>query len=150
MNQDFLRKRLAALGLVLGSLVALIPVWYAYLVLQRATIYLTILATLALASCALAGIVYLIAERYEERWFVLNPEHLGRGQNLMLAIGGLILAVCSLWAAMSPDVSAFLHGGFGNDLSYALAKVIIVVGFFLFGISSGIRIKYVLRQRSKR
>ena len=97
MNRDSL-KRLAGLGLIVASLALVAIVWYAHLVLRRADIYHTIPATLFFGSGVLVGFVYMTAERYTTRWFILDPQSLRRSQKVISAIAALLFAIStSLW-----------------------------------------------------
>jgi len=92
MNRDSL-KRLAGFGLVVLSLTLVAIVWYAHLVLRRADIYHTIPATLFFGSGVLVGFLYMTAERYTARWFILDPQSLRRSQKVISAIAALIFAI---------------------------------------------------------
>ena len=120
MNRDSL-KRLAGFGLAVGSLMLVAIAWYAHLVLRRADIWHTVMATLFFASCALVGLVYMTAERYTTRWFILDPPSLRKSQLVLSAIGALIFAISALWLAIV-----------GDDLNMGL-RIVLPFWFFFFG-----------------
>ena len=92
MNRDGL-KRLAGFGLIVLSLTLVAIAWYAHLVLRRADIYHTVPATLFFGSGVLVGFLYMTAERYTTRWFMLDPQSLRRSQKVISAIAALIFAI---------------------------------------------------------
>ena len=103
MNRESL-KRLAGFGLTVGSLILVAIVWYAHLVLRRADIYHAIPATLFFGSGVLVGFVYMTAERYTTRWFMLDPQSLRRSQKVISAIAALLFAIgTSLWLIVIAD-----------------------------------------------
>ena len=124
MNRDRL-KRLAGFGLVVVSLTLVAIAWYAHLVLRRAEIYHTVMATLFFGSCAVVGWIYMTAERYTPRWFTLDPQSLRRSQLVLSAIAALIFAISALWLAIMADE---LNMGVNMGL-----RIILAFGFFFFG-----------------
>ena len=124
MNSVSKKRLLEGLILLAGGLIGLIFVWYGHLILRKATLAQAILGSLIALSCILAGLTSLTLKHDHARWFIVDSAQLTRGQNILLAIGGLIFAICSLWLAVTRDIPTL--GGVGG-------KLVLVVGFFYFG-----------------
>lgn len=125
------RKRfLEGFGFILGSLIALFFIWYAYFVLKKASLLFAIFASLFFGSGLLAGPMLLTVRHDESRWFAVDFRYLNRWQNVVLAIGALIFAICSLWFAISREIDLFFEETFGREFPYLVFRMACVIGFF--------------------
>ena len=142
------RKRVVeGISLILGSLTCLFFIWYAHFVLKRTPLVFTVFASLFFGSGLLAGSVALKTPYDDPRWFIVNPQHLTPCQNITLAVGGLIFAICSLWFAWSQDIREFIEKIVGGGQAYLLFKVICIVGFFYFSWHAWLKFKHAFRKK---
>lgn len=137
------RKRvLEGVSLILGSLLALFFIWYAYFVLRRAALSSAIFASLFFGSGLLAGPMLLTLKHDNVRWFTVDPTHLSKNQNLILAVGAAIFAICFVWLAVSQEVSIFVQQTVKEDVLYFLIKATFVVGALYATWQSVLRFKH--------
>lgn len=143
------RRLMEGVSLLLGSAIALFFTWYAYFVLKRAPLSLTIFASLFLGCGLLVGFLSLTLKYDEPRWFRVDPKRLTRSQNFTLGIGGVIFAICSLWLAVSIEVGAFLQATFRSVAGYLLLKVAFVIAFFYFAWQAVLKFQHAMRHSHK-
>ena len=127
--------------LIAGSLTGLALVWYGFFVLRKATLPQAIFASLAFGSGVLAGLVGLTVKRDEPRWFIIDWRRLSRRQSFLMGIGGLMLAIYSLWLVLSGEIP--ILGGI-------VGKLMLVLGFFYFCWQSFLRFKHAFREGTER
>jgi len=133
------RKRvLEGVILILGGLAGLVLIWYGYFSLQKATLSQAVLGTLFCGSCILAGLVALTLKDPGTRWFIVDAKHLNTTQSCILATGGLLFAVCSLWLAIQTDIPV---------LGHPIGRMILYIGFFFFGWIAVITLKRAFQRR---
>ncbi len=136
------KKRLVeGYALILGGLAGLVLVWYGYGVLKKATLSQAIFVGLFFGSGLLVGVVYLTAKHSDLRWFTLDPRDLDKNQNLVLGIGALLLAVCSLWLAVASGIPVIFGGVVG--------KIFLVIGFFYFGWHAWLKLQQAFQPSHK-
>ena len=124
MTWERRRRLLEGLLLVLGGLAGLVLFWWGYFILQKATFSQALVGTLFCLTCILVGLVGFTLKDHGTRWFSIDAKRLGRTQSYVLATGGLILAVCSLWLAIQKDIPV---------LGDVTGRLILYIGFFFFG-----------------
>ena len=146
MNPVNPKRVMEGVGLFLGSLIALFFIWYVYFVLKRASLSAAIFASLFFGAGLLAGPVLLTIRQDSPRWFVIDFEHLSKGQGALVAVGALMFAVSFLWVAVSQEIRVFFEQNFGNGISYLFFRAITVVGFFYFSWQSFTRLKHVFHR----
>ncbi len=138
-------RHLADIWVIIVCLTFVFLAWYAHLALKRGSVFGVVMASLLFSSGATVGAVSLTIPRTHQGRYPLDPRHLTKGQNCVMAIVVMSWAVCSLWVAVSEEMGAFLQKTFGERSLYFL-KATLVVGFFAF-LYAGVR--YLLEARRR-
>lgn len=105
MNKE-VQRRLGDLSALVGSLVFVVLIWYAYVSERTSNLALVILITLFFGACALINGVAITAKKYEEFWFGYGriPKDLNWSQNLLLTIGKILFMVAWIWMALGNTI----------------------------------------------
>ena len=127
--------------LIAGSLTGLALVWYGFFILRKLTISQAIFISLFFFGGVLAGLVGLTVKRDEPRWFIIDWRRLSRRQSFLMGIGGLMLAICSLWLVLSGEIP--ILGGI-------VGKLMLILGFFYFCWQSFLRFQHAFHRTENR
>lgn len=145
MNQ-YRRKRLTDILLIVICLAFVLLSWYAYLGLNRGNLGIVILANLFFGSGVLYGAVSLTAKDFDSNTFALKQ--LSQTKNFLVSVVVLVWAICFFWlATMSQEIATFFREAVGIQLpSFLYGGLLLVAGVF-FGWGA---IRLLLRPSTRR